>query len=91
MLTIKKFREDIYSLFKLMAHSDAYLDVAYKGRKYRVYVEDVGPAPSIKRKKRKYATKRVLKQGKCPLCGGLTIEGVCLSPVNHLESMPEPQ
>ena len=70
-----------------MVDSDTYLDMTYHGQKYRVYVEHVGPAPPVKRKKRKYATKRKIEQGKCPRCGGLTLAGVCVSPVNHLEQI----
>ncbi len=85
MLTIKKFKDDIFLYFRVMVKSDSYLHLTYKGRLYRLDVTDIGPAPPRKFKTRTkvLANKKKVQKSECPACGSLALNGVCMSPINH--------
>lgn len=80
MLSLSSFRKDLLPLFRIMLSTGGYLDLRYKGRIYRVYVEDLGPAP-----KRKYKRKSTLEivRSECAICGGLEINGYCMDRGYH--------
>ena len=84
MLRVDQFRAQFLAFFRVLSSTDAYIDIAYKGRAYRVHVDDLNmdvPRKSKHKKKRTLATQ--IKSSKCPLCGGLSINGVCASPGKH--------
>lgn len=80
MLTINKFKNDIFLYLRVMVKSDSYLHLTYKGRLYRLDLTDIGPAPprTRKAKKKSLAGRNKIKKGKCPECGGLALNGVCM-------------
>jgi hypothetical protein len=83
MLTIKKFKDDIFLYFRVMVKADSYLDLAYKGRLYRLEVTDIGPAPPQRRRRKRQSPHKKIKKGKCPECGGLALNDICMAPANH--------
>lgn len=83
MLRAVDFRKDFYPFMRLMVSTGAYVDFAYKGRVYRVQIEDVGAVEESKSNPtKKRATSLEIIRGDCAQCGGVTFNDVCMSP-NH--------
>lgn len=77
MLSFKTFRDNLSMFFGVMSGTDAYVDVAWCGRLYRVEVTDIGIAPARKHKKK--TVKHSIDKSICPGCGGLMIQGICMA------------
>lgn len=83
MISLYQFRANLLALFRIMIATDLEVDVNYKGRAYRLHVEDLG----IKVKRRHGGGQRKLEvvvddvpNEKCSTCGKLMIAGVCMDP-----------
>ena len=88
MIRLKDLVSKMHILFRVMIETDAYIDVAYKGKLYRLRVEDTGlEAPRRKRKVKRGQKQKALVQkitsSKCLLCGSLSLNGVCTMPAKH--------
>lgn len=81
MISLYKFRANLSPLFRIMIASDMYVDVNYKGRAYRMHVEDLNQDVKVRRGGRK-KTRIVIDDivsDKCPACNKLMIAGACMN------------
>lgn len=85
MLTLNEFKKNIFAFFRVMTSTGAYIDLAYKGRAYRMYLEDLGvDVPLRKEYKKRVAPVVPIETSECPQCRGMAINGVCTSPRHDL-------
>ena len=81
MISVYKFRQNFNALFRIMISTDMYVDVSYKGRGYRVRVEDL----NMEVKQRVGGSKKTatifedIEDETCPHCGKLMLAGVCMN------------
>jgi hypothetical protein len=81
MISLSQFRSELMVLARIMIKKNMHVDVSYKGRAYRIIIEDlhqdvprrVGGAP---RKREKLPP---IQTEKCPRCDKLIIAGVCMN------------
>lgn len=82
MFSLQAVKDNFYAFFRVLSTTNSFIDIAYKGRMYRLAIEDLGKeAPP-----RKYKTKKraiPIKKSKCAQCGGLMLNGVCMAAVKH--------
>jgi hypothetical protein len=81
MLSFKTFRDNLSMFFGVMSSTDAYIDVAWCGKLYRVEVTEIGIAPPRKHKKK--TLKHAIEKQICPECGGLMLNKVCMATTPH--------
>jgi len=85
MLKLTEFRVHLFAFFKVLTETDTYIDVAWKGKAYRVEVTDLDiKVPYRKKSKLPKSLKKDIRKMKCKQCGSLMINGVCMSPAKHL-------
>lgn len=78
MVQATEIKRNFLPFFRLLCSSNLYIDVAYKGKAYRMYVEDLGErAPTLTRQKKR-TPESELDQGKCVICAGITLGGLCI-------------
>lgn len=83
MISLSQFRNELMALARIMIRTGMHVDVSYKGRAYRVTIEDLfidvprtpGGTP---RKKRSGELPEIVTQ-KCPRCSKVQIAGVCMN------------
>ena len=83
MISVYRFRQNFNALFRIMISTDMYVDVSYKGRGYRVRVEDLNMA--VKQRKGGSQKTTAIFEGiedeTCQHCGKLMLAGVCMNSV----------
>jgi len=82
VISLYQFRTNLLAIFRLMVATDMVVDVNYKGRAYRVSVEDLHQ--QVKRRHGGGARKLQvvyddMDEKKCPDCGKLMIAGACMN------------
>lgn len=78
MLSLSQFRSELLPFFRLMSTTGAYVDVSYKGKVYRVIIEDLKMDVPKRVRLRKRTLKDQVERTKCQICGGLVLNGVCM-------------
>lgn len=82
MLSASTLKHNFMRFLPLLVEHNAFIDIDYKGRVYRVHIEDLKKdAPRITFNKDKKQTRLALRF--CRACGGLLFEGVCTTPEKH--------
>ena len=84
MLRLTDFRIHFYEFFRILINTDCYIDLAYKGKVYRLEVTDLGIQVPV-RKAFKQSLKKEIRAMKCKRCGFLKVNGVCMNADGHLE------
>lgn len=83
MISIKKFRDNIYHVFNVLAGTGLPLEIIHKGKVYQLTARltDIKPLyPRAKRPlKRKPDVAYMINYGDCPTCGFLTVNENCLN------------
>jgi hypothetical protein len=81
MISLSQFRNNLLVLVRIMIKTDMHVDVNYKGRAYRIHIEDlhqdVPRTPGGKPRKRKKLPP--IEPETCERCGKLMIAGVCMN------------
>lgn len=77
MISLSQFKANLLQLFRLMIDTKMYVDVSYKGKAYRITVEDLHQ--DVKRTRRKRSLKDRIDAQKCPDCDKLLLNGVCMN------------
>ena len=81
MISMSQFRNELLVLARIMIKKDMHVDVAYKGRAYRVTIEDlhqdVPRTPGGRPRKREKLPP--IDPVECPECRKLMIAGVCMN------------
>lgn len=86
MLRLKEFHDQLHVYFKVMTATDTFIEINYKGKIYKLNIEDTGKVAPKRTRKRGIKQKTLaskITSGKCPLCGSLAINGVCTTPARH--------
>lgn len=80
MISLSQYKSNLLAIMRIMIQSqDAYMDVVYKGRAYRITVEDLGIEVAQRRRPRKRSLVDKVDTRKCPHCKKLMIQGVCMN------------
>ena len=81
MISLSQFRNELLPLFRIMIRSSMTVDVNYKGRAYRISVEDLRQdiPRAVGGRPRKREKLPPVEAEKCPRCGKLIIAGVCMN------------
>ena len=80
MISLSQYKANLLAIMRIMIQSqDAYMDVVYKGRAYRITVEDLGVEVVQRRRPRKRSLADKVDTRKCPHCKKLMIQGVCMN------------
>lgn len=81
MISLSQFRNELLTLARIMIRTGMHVDVSYKGRAYRISIEDLHQ--DVPRTPGGRPRKRVklppLETEKCPRCDKLVIAGVCMN------------
>lgn len=77
MLTLSKFRKHFFQLFRIMVATDMYVDVSFRGHVYRIYAENMHR--KVKTRQSLNDLRDRVESEECEECGGLSINGVCMS------------
>lgn len=81
MISLSQFRSELLTLVRIMIRTGMQVDVNYKGRAYRITVEDlhqdVPRTPGGRPRKRMKLPP--IEAEKCPRCDKLMIAGVCMN------------
>lgn len=82
MITMMTYKNNLFAIMRLMmSNNGAYTDVIYKGRLYRVTVEDLNTNVVARRRPRKRSLIAQVDTAKCPTCKKIVINGVCMNSV----------
>jgi uncharacterized protein with PIN domain len=77
MLSLSKYKDNLLQLFRIQIEMETALDVSYKGKIYRITVED------LKQKHTRVIGKKTLvskiEASLCPDCNQLLINTVCMN------------
>ena len=80
MISLSQFRQELLTLARIMIKTGMHVDVNYKGRAYRISIEDlnidVPRTPGGRKRKRQRIE---ISTEKCPRCSKLQIAGVCMN------------
>lgn len=79
MISLSQFRNELYSLARLMIKTGMHVDFAYKRKVYRISITDTGQTTKQQRRSRKKPL--VVETAKCPRCVSLQVAGVCMNSV----------
>ncbi len=83
MISLSQFRSELLSLARIMIRTGMHVDVNYKGRAYRVTIEDlfidVPRTPGGKSVKKRSGELPEIVTTKCPRCSKVQIAGVCMN------------
>jgi hypothetical protein len=80
MIHLSQFKTNLLAFFRLMVATDmGYIDIVYKGRLYRLHVEDLHQDIVKRRRPRKRDLTAEIKAQKCPQCKKLMLNGVCMN------------
>ena len=79
MISLTAFRQNLLLLARIMATTGMYTDVAYKGKLYRITMEDLHTPVKLKRRKRTADLSLEIKAERCKECKTIVINGVCMS------------
>lgn len=82
MISLYQFRNSLLALVRIMIKNPGmYIDVIYKGRLYRFYLEDLNQDVKQKRKPRKRSLVDQIETDRCPQCKKLEVNGLCMNSV----------
>lgn len=81
MIYLSQLKDHLMAVFRLMTETNMeYVDVSYRGRLYRLHVEDMQQETVQRRRPRKADLSSNIESKKCPTCKrALMINGVCMS------------
>lgn len=79
MIHLSQFKTNLLQLTRLMIKTGMYVDVIYKGRLYRVSIEDLHQDVVKRRRPRKRSLTDQIDAKKCPQCKKLMLNGVCMN------------
>ena len=83
-MTLKDFRNYIFTFARILSKSNSFAEVAYNGEIYRIWIQNTGRSAEKRvYKKRRVSLKDKIAQKKCPACGGIEINGVCMNESAH--------
>lgn len=83
MINATQFKTHFHALFKVMRETGMYLDMHYDGQVYRLHLENMGYRIKQNKGRRAPAYKGEVKSEKCPECGKLMLNAVCMNPKCH--------
>ncbi len=81
MISLSQFRQELLTLARIMIKTGMFVDVNYKGRAYRISIEDLRidvPRTPGGRKRQRQQLPDIETQ-KCPRCKKIIIAGVCMN------------
>lgn len=80
MISLSQFKAQLLAIARLLTSNPGmYIDVVYKGRLYRVSMEDLGVEVVQRRRPRKRSLADKIQAEKCPACKKVMINGVCMN------------
>ena len=80
MVSLSMFKSNLLAFFRLMISTNMdYVDVIYKGRLYRVSVEDLNKEVVKRRRPRSRSLTDKIDAKKCPQCKKLMLNNVCMN------------
>lgn len=80
MISLSQFKSQLLAIARLLtANPGMYIDVVYKGRLYRVTMEDLGQEVVQRRRPRKRSLVDKIETAKCPDCKKVMLNGVCMN------------
>jgi hypothetical protein len=79
MLSLSQFKANLLSIARIMVRTGMYVDVSYKGRLYRITMEDLNQELVKRRRPRRESLVNKIEAKKCPECKKLMLNGVCMS------------
>lgn len=77
MISMTKFKEHFWAIFRLMKQTGMYIDVQNRGHVYRIYIEDQKRTVNFRREAKSYT--EAIHTGKCTECKKLVMNGVCMN------------
>jgi hypothetical protein len=77
MISLSQYKANLLRIFRLQIETDMYVDVSYKGKAYRISVENL--KQDVKRTRRRKSLKDQIQAQKCPDCQKLLLNGVCMN------------
>lgn len=91
MIYLSRLKDQLVQAFRFMTETDTnYIDVSWRGRLYRLYVEDLHQETVQRRRPRRVDLSGKVTSEKCPTCKKLMLNGVCMSsicPSNRVASL----
>ena len=80
MISLTHLKNHLLEVFRVLSTSHgSYIDIVYKGRLYRVIVEDLDQTIVKRRRPRRVDLSQAVRADKCPRCKRLMINGVCMN------------
>lgn len=80
MITLSHLKNHLLEAFRILSTSHgSYIDVVYKGRLYRVIVEDLNETVVKRRRPRRVDLAQAVHADKCPKCKRLMLNKVCMN------------
>ena len=82
MISLSLFKDNLLAFMRLMIKTpESFIDVVYKGRLYRITVEDLNIDMVQRRRSRKRSLVDQVDAKKCPQCKKLMLNNVCMSSI----------
>lgn len=79
MISLSRFRENLFPLFKLMARTGMTMDVVHDGKVYEVMLTETDRKPKRNIRRRKSRGVGAIETEHCDECGYLKVMSVCLN------------
>lgn len=79
-LTLSQLKDSLLSVVRMMSYNKGmYLDFSYKGKLYRMHIEDLRTPYKPTRAVRRVDLTKEIKTRNCPTCKKLMLNNVCMN------------